>query len=75
MVSGFEYLTDQWYYHRLIQELANAVLVALGRGQWMGKLRTCFEVFGWLGAVPLWLGYRGGGGGGGTKGDDDECCM
>ena len=40
-------LTDQQYHHRLVQRLAHAALRAQGRGQWMGKLRTCLEAFGW----------------------------
>ena len=38
---------NQWYHHRLVQRLAHAALRAPGRGQWMGKLRTCLEAFGW----------------------------
>ena len=40
-------LTGQQYHHRLVQRLAHAALRAQGRGQWMGKLRTCLEAFGW----------------------------
>ena len=40
-------LTDPQYHLRLIQRLAYAALMAPGRSQWMGKLRTCFEAFGW----------------------------
>ena len=39
--------TDQRYHHRLIQRLAYAALMSPGRGCWIGKLRTCFEAFGW----------------------------
>ena len=39
-----------------------AALFTLGRGQVMGKLKTCLEAFGWQDEavhVPLWLGNRG----------------
>ena len=50
-------LADQRYQHCLIWRLACAALTAPGRGQWMGKLRTC--LVGMTTAVLLWLGCQG----------------
>ena len=40
-------LTNRQYHHHLIQRLAYASLMAPVRGQWVGKLKTCFDAFGW----------------------------
>ena len=52
-------LTDHQFHHHVIQRLAYAALVNLRRGQWVGKLRTCFEVFGWQDCATL-AGVLGG---------------
>ena len=40
-------LTDRRYHYCLIQRLAYAALMAPGRGQRVGKLKTCIDAFGW----------------------------
>ena len=40
-------LTDQRCHRCWVQRLPHAALRAPGRGQWMRKLRTGLEVFGW----------------------------
>ena len=40
-------VVHQCIYHCLIQRLAYSALMAPGRGQWVGKLKTCFDAFGW----------------------------
>ena len=52
-------LTDHQFHHHVTQRLAYGALVDPRRGQWVGKLRTCFEVFGWQDCAPL-AGVLGG---------------
>ena len=74
LISGiYRILSDQQYQHRLIQRLACAALTAPGRGQWMGKLRTCFETLGWHDhscASLAGVSSRGT-----TQGDGEKCSV